>query len=67
MKLSQEAVEKLKSQPSAAPSRFSKLADYKVPDSPPPEKEKEDDDPNAPNKFDQLMKAACSIKSAQLE
>lgn len=67
MKLSQEAIEKLKQQPSAAASRFSKLADYKVPDSPPPEKEKEDDDPNAPNKFDQLMKAACSIKSAQLE
>jgi hypothetical protein len=69
MKLSQEAVEKLKQQPSAAPSRFSKLADFdsKAPASPPPEKEKEDDDPNAPNKFDQLMKAACSIKSAQLE
>jgi len=68
MKLSQEAIEKLKQQPQpTGPSRFSKLADYKVPDSPPPEKEKEDDDPNAPNKFDQLMKAACSIKSAQLE
>ena len=36
----------------------------KVPDSPPPEKEPEDDDPNGPNKFDQLMKAACSIKTA---
>ena len=67
MKLSKEQIEKLKNQPSAGISRFSKLADYKVPDSPPPEKEPEDDDPNAPNKFDQLMKAACSIKTAQLE
>jgi len=61
MKLSKEEVDKLKNAPIKS---FSKLADYKVPDSPPPEKEPEDDDPNGPNKFDQLMKAACSIKTA---
>ena len=37
----------------------------KVPDSPPPEEEKPD--PSEPNKFDQMMRAACSIKSYQLE
>ena len=42
---------------------FSKVADMKIPDSPPPEKEVEDDKPGM-NKFDQLMKAAVSIKSA---
>lgn len=36
-----------------------------MPDSPPPEEEKPD--PKEPNKFDQLMRAACSIKSYQLE
>ena len=48
-------------------NRFSKLANFKAPDSPPPEKEKEDDDPNAPNKFEQMMKAACSIKQTEME
>jgi tetratricopeptide (TPR) repeat protein len=67
MKLSQEEIDRFKRMESAAKNKFSKLADFKPPDSPPPEKEKEDDDPNAPNKFDQLMKAACSIKSSQLE
>ena len=52
MKLSQEQIDKMKFDQSAAVNRFTKLADFKVPDSPPPEKEKEDDDPNAPNKFD---------------
>ena len=36
-----------------------------MPDSPPPEEEKPD--PKEPNKFDQMMRAACSIKSYQLE
>ena len=69
MKLSQEQIDKLKSQESAAINRFTKLADYSVPDSPPPEPEKDDDDgdPNKPSKFDQLMRAACSIKSHQLQ
>ena len=47
------------------PKSFSKYQDFKAPDSPPPEEEKED--PNAPNKFDTLMKQACSIKTFQLE
>ncbi len=66
MKLSKEEADRLKKVPSAAISPFSKYADFKAPDSPEPKKE-EDDDPNGPNKFDQLMKAACSIKSHQLE
>ena len=46
---------------------FSKVADLKIPDSPPPEKE--DDVPGVEvkpgmGKFEQLMKAAVSIKSA---
>ena len=40
---------------------FSKVANLKVPDSPPPEKEVEED-MNQPNKFEHLMQAACSIK-----
>jgi hypothetical protein len=48
-------------------NRFSKLANFKAPDSPSPEKEKEDEDPNAPNKFEQMMKAACSIKQTEME
>jgi hypothetical protein len=48
-------------------NRFSKVADLKIPDSPPPEKEPEDNDPNKPNKFEQLMKAACSIKQNEME
>lgn len=66
MKLSKEEAERMKKLPSAARSCFSKVADFKAPDSPEQKKE-EDDDPNGPNKFDQLMKAACSIKSHQLE
>lgn len=66
MKLSKEEADKMKKLPSAARSTFSKLADFNPPDSPEQKKE-EDDDPNGPNKFDQLMKAACSIKSHQLE
>jgi tetratricopeptide (TPR) repeat protein len=46
-------------------NRFSKLADFKAPDSPPPQKEPED--PHGPNSFEQLMKAACSIKQGELE
>jgi len=42
------------------------LNNFNPPDSP-KKKEEEDNDPNAPNKFDQMMKAACSIKSYQLE
>lgn len=40
------------------------MDNFKAPDSPPPEPEKED--PNAPNKFDEMMRAACSIKTAEL-
>jgi len=48
--------------PPAYINRFSKVADFKAPDSPPPEKETED--PSAPNSFEDLMKAACSIKQS---
>jgi hypothetical protein len=41
-------------------NKFSKVADFKEPDSPPPEKED-------PGNFDDLMKAACSIKQSELE
>ena len=47
---------------------FSKVANLKVPDSPPPEKEEEDEaDLNKPNKFEFLMNAACSIKQKEME
>ena len=39
---------------------FSKVANLKIPDSPPPEEEKED--LSQPGKFEHLMQAACSIK-----
>lgn len=42
---------------------FSKVADLKVPDSPPPE-QKEDPSEGGMNKFEQMMKAAVSIKSS---
>ena len=45
---------------------FSKVGNIEAPDSPPPEK-KESDEPGGMTKFDQMMKAAVSIKSAQLE
>ena len=64
MKLSREEAEKFKGVKSAGINNFTKLADFDVPDSPPPE---EKVDPKEPNKFDQMMRAACSIKSAQLE
>ena len=42
---------------------FSKVADLKVPDSPPPEKVEEDEaDLSKPGKFEHLMQAAVSIK-----
>ena len=42
---------------------FSKVANLKIPDSPPPEKEEDDlNDPSQPNKFEHLMQAACTIK-----
>ena len=62
MKLTKEDAEKFKDFKQAS---FSKLTDFKLPDSPPPEEEKPD--PKEPNKFDQMMRAACSIKSYQLE
>jgi hypothetical protein len=47
---------------------FSKVNDMKLPDSPPPEEESEEEDkPGQPNKFERLMKAACSIKTAELD
>lgn len=42
-------------------TKFSKVADLKVPDSPPPEKN-EDEDLSKPGKFEHLMQAACTIK-----
>ena len=44
---------------------FSKVANLKFPDSPPPEPEKED--LSQPNKFEHLMQAACSIKQTEME
>ena len=38
-----------------------------LPDSPPPQPEPEDDDPSKPNKFESLMKAACSIKESEMQ
>jgi len=46
-------------------NRFSKVADFKAPDSPPPEKE--EIDPHGPNSFENMMKAACSIKQSEME
>ena len=47
---------------------FSKVANLKIPDSPPPEPEKEDpEDLNKPSKFEHLMKAACTIKQEEME
>lgn len=49
-------------------NRFSKVANLKIPDSPPPEPEKEEEyDPKKPSKFESLMKAACSIKQNEME
>lgn len=64
MKLSKEDIEERQKQASKGINQFSKLQDFNPPDSPPPEKKEEEDDPNGPSKFDQLMKAACSIKTA---
>lgn len=44
---------------------FSKVADLKVPDSPPPEKNDEED-LSKPGKFEHLMQAACSIKETEM-
>ena len=54
MKLTKEQAVKLKQQPSAAKNPFSKYADFKAPESPPPAKEESDGeyDPNKPSKFD---------------
>ena len=46
-------------------SGFSKVANLKIPDSPPPEKEEEDF--SQPGKFEHLMQAACSIKQTEME
>lgn len=47
--------------PSASQNNFSKLANFKVPDSPPPEMNEKEEDGG--NKFNDIMKVACSIKS----
>jgi len=52
---------------SAPLTTFSKVGEIKEPESPPPEKKEEDEGPGGMNKFDQLMKAAVSIKSSQLD
>ena len=49
------------------PYSFSKVADMKFPDSPPPEEEKLEDIEGQPNKFEHLMQAACTIKQTQME
>ena len=46
---------------------FSKVANLKIPDSPPPEPEKEDEDLSKPSRFEHLMKAACTIKQEEME
>lgn len=46
---------------------FSKVADLKVPDSPPPEKVEEEEDLSKPGKFEHLMQAAVSIKQNEME
>ena len=52
----------------AVQNPFSKVDNLKLPDSPPPEEESEEEDkPGQPNKFERLMKAACSIKTAELD
>jgi hypothetical protein len=56
---------------SFALNTFSKVADLKVPDSPPPEKkelsDEEDKARGGMSKFERMMKAAVSIKSQELE
>ena len=47
---------------------FSKKANLKIPDSPPPEEEKEESPkPGQKNKFEELMQAACHIKQNEME
>ncbi len=47
---------------------FSKKANLKIPDSPPPEPEVDSPaKPGEKNKFERLMQAACSIKQNELE
>ena len=50
--------------------KFSKVADLKIPDSPPPEQQPDsdaDDPKKGMGKFERMMKAAVSIKSQELE
>lgn len=61
---------KPENQISFAKNTFSKVADMKIPDSPPPEKKDSDPEDNVKGgmgKFERMMKAAVSIKSAELE
>jgi hypothetical protein len=51
----------------ASRNTFSKVGNIKIPDSPPPEKAKDEEEPGGMNKFEQMMKAAVSIKQTQLE
>lgn len=47
---------------------FSKKSQLKIPDSPPPEPEKEEPPkPGEPNQFEKLMQAACSIKQNEMD
>lgn len=49
-------------------NRFSKKANLKIPDSPPPEPEKEEPPkPGEKSQFEKLMQAACSIKQGELD
>ena len=67
MKIDKEQEKELRGIP-AWQNTFSKVHDLKVPDSPPPEEDKEDEeDLKKPNKFEFLMNAACSIKQKEME
>ena len=65
MKLSASQIEEAKKKP-AYLNTFSKVADLKVPDSPPPEKN-EEEDLSKPGKFEHLMNAACKIKETEMQ
>ena len=58
----------LSKQNPALVNTFSKKANLKIPDSPPPEPEKEEPPkPGEKSKFEQLMQAACSIKQYEMD
>ena len=64
MKLDKRSEESKKQPTKSNLTTFSKVGDIKVPDSPPPEKEEEPEEGGGMSKFERMMKAAVSIKSA---